>query len=174
MSTNIKLSKVQFSIMIQLGGFLCNILGSLGQKKTDLAILFTRGKLPELEGNLASNPINKLKKKKIVEKELSEQEKVVLSLFLNEHMNNIIKVIKSLEDLNVLIDRITETVKHEIKKQEGGFLSALVAPLATSLVQWVISSVVKALLEKKSEEWEENFWIKIFITTLSFKKYWCF
>ena len=29
------------------------------------------------------------------------------------------KIIKSLEDSSVLIDRVTETVKHEIKKQEG-------------------------------------------------------
>ena len=31
-------------------------------------------------------------------------------------MNDIIKVIKSLEDSGVLIDEVTETVKHEIKK----------------------------------------------------------
>ena len=30
-------------------------------------------------------------------------------------MNDIIKIIKSLEDLGVLIDGVTETVKHEIK-----------------------------------------------------------
>ena len=33
-------------------------------------------------------------------------------------MNDIIKIIKSLEDSGVLIDGVTETVKHEIKKQE--------------------------------------------------------
>ena len=54
---------------------------------------------------------------------------------LNEEMNNIIKIIKSLEDWGVLIDEFTETVKHEIKKQKGRFLGALIAPLATSLVQ---------------------------------------
>ena len=37
-------------------------------------------------------------------------------------MNDIVEIIKSLEDLGVLIDRVTETVKHEIQKQEGGFL----------------------------------------------------
>ena len=43
-----------------------------------------------------------------------------LSLFiLNEDMNDIINIIKSLEDSNVLIDGITKTVKHEVKKQEG-------------------------------------------------------
>ena len=52
-------------------------------------------------------------------------------------MNDIIKIIRSLEDRNLLIDGITETVKHEVKKQEGGFLHALLAPLATSLVQQV-------------------------------------
>ena len=43
-----------------------------------------------------------------------------LSLFIsNEDMNDIINIIKSLEDSNVLIDGITKTVKHEVKKQEG-------------------------------------------------------
>ena len=58
-------------------------------------------------------------------------------------MNIIIKIIKSLEDSRLLIDGVTETVKHEINKQEGGFLGALLAPLPTSLVQPVISSIVK-------------------------------
>ena len=47
--------------------------------------------------------------------------------FSNEDINDIIKIIKSLEDSDVLIDGITETVKHEIEKQEGGFLGALLA-----------------------------------------------
>ena len=53
---------------------------------------------------------------------------------LNEDMNDI-KIIKSLGYLNVLIDGITESLKTEIKKQECGFLPALLAPLAISLVQ---------------------------------------
>ena len=32
-------------------------------------------------------------------------------------MNDIIKIIKSLKDSNVLIDGVTQTVKHEIKKR---------------------------------------------------------
>ena len=55
------------------------------------------------------------------------------------------KMIKSLEDSGVLIDGVTETVKHEIKKTEGVFLGALLAPFAASLVQPVISSVVKGM-----------------------------
>ena len=53
----------------------------------------------------------------------------------------IIKIIKSLEDSNVLIDGITETVKDEIKRQEGGFLPSLLPPLAALLVQPVIGIV---------------------------------
>ena len=57
-------------------------------------------------------------------------------------MNDVIKIIKSLEDSSVLVDGITETVKHKIKKkkQEGGFLGALLVPLVVSLVWSIISS----------------------------------
>ena len=52
------------------------------------------------------------------------------TLFIsNEDMNDAIKIIKSLEDSNVSIDGITETVKHEIKKQEGRLLPTLLALL---------------------------------------------
>ena len=60
-------------------------------------------------------------------------------------MTDIIKIIKSLETSGVLIDGVTETVKHEIKQQEGGFVGALLAPLAASWLQPVISSVVKGI-----------------------------
>ena len=42
---------------------------------------------------------------------------------------------------------MTEKVEHETKKQEGGFLPALLASLVTSLVQSVISSIVKGISE---------------------------
>ena len=58
-------------------------------------------------------------------------------------MNDIIKIIKSLEDSGVLIDGVPETLKHEIKKQEGGFLGVLLVLSAASLIQPVISSVEK-------------------------------
>ena len=63
--------------------------------------------------------------------------------FSNEDMNDIIIIIKSLKDSGILIVGVTEIVKHEIKKKEGGFLGGLLAPLAASIVQPVISSVVK-------------------------------
>ena len=52
----------------------------------------------------------------------------------------LLKSYEKLEDSNVLIDDITETVKDEIRKREGRFFPALLVPLAASLVQTVISS----------------------------------
>ena len=49
------------------------------------------------------------------------------------------------KDSGVLIAGVIETVKHEIKKQGGGFLGAFLAPLAASLKQLVITSVVKII-----------------------------
>ena len=45
----------------------------------------------------------------------------------------------------VLIDGVNETVKHETKKHKGGLLGALFAPFAASIVQSMISSVVKGI-----------------------------
>ena len=48
------------------------------------------------------------------------------NLFIsNEDLNDIINIIKLLEDSGVLIDGCTETIKHEIKKQESWFIGAL-------------------------------------------------
>ena len=51
----------------------------------------------------------------------------------NGDMNDTIKIINSLEDSRVLINGVTETVKHEIKKQESRLLEALLADLAAWL-----------------------------------------
>ena len=55
-------------------------------------------------------------------------------------MNDIIKIKKSLEYSSVLIEGVIETVKHEIKNKKVDL-----APLATSLVQPVISAIVKCI-----------------------------
>ena len=64
MSTDIKLCKAQLSKIIQLDGFLHNMLCNLGEKvKTDLAIPLARDNLPQIVINLASNAIKKSKRK---------------------------------------------------------------------------------------------------------------
>ena len=50
-------------------------------------------------------------------------EKRFTSFISNKDNNDIIKIIKSLEDSGVLIDGVTETVKNDIKKTlQVGFL----------------------------------------------------
>ena len=87
-------------------------------------------------------------------------------------MNDIIKIIKSLEDSGVLIDGVTKTVKHEIKKQEGRLPGALLAPLAASIVQPLISSVVRGTSGgevRRSDRGQMDKWIKVFSSATSFK-----
>ena len=57
--------------------------------------------------------------KKISGQETVQTEKRLTSFILNEYMNNFIKIIKPLEDMGVLIDVVTETVKHEIKNKKA-------------------------------------------------------
>ena len=83
-------------------------------------------------------------------------------LISNEVMNDINKIIKSLEDSGAVIDGVTEAVKHELKKQEGGFLGALLVPLAASLVQPVISSVVKGISGREVRRAGRGYMNKIF------------
>ena len=86
-------------------------------------------------------------------------------------MNYIIKTIKCLEDSNLLIDGITETVEHEIKKEEGGIISALLAPSAASLVQPAMSSVLKGISGRGNRRVGRGIWIQIFSFNPFFKQY---
>ena len=61
----------------------------------------------------------------------------------------------------VLIDGVTEAVKHEIKKTECGFIGAVLATLAASLLQPIISSVLKGIswkmVRRVRREYKDNF-----------------
>ena len=48
-------------------------------------------------------------------------------------MNDVIKIVQALEDSNILLKGVTETVKNETKEQKGGFLSMLLGTLGASL-----------------------------------------
>ena len=49
-------------------------------------------------------------------------------------MNDIIKIIKSLEDSGLSLKGVIETVQNEVKEQKGGFLSMLLGTLGASLL----------------------------------------
>ena len=134
MPTDIKFSKAQISKIIQSGGSFSSWLGNLGKKAlTNNAIPLARYNLPGLVSNLASSATNKFDRK--IRGKGAVRTGRGFSLFIpNEDMNDIIKIIKSLEDLGILTDEVTETVKDEKKKQERGFLEVLLEPLSASLM----------------------------------------
>ena len=49
-------------------------------------------------------------------------------------MHDIRKIVQVLEDLNILLKRVTKTIKNETKEQKGGFLSTLLGTLGPSLL----------------------------------------
>ena len=49
-------------------------------------------------------------------------------------MNDIIKIVKSLETSGVILKGVSETIQHEAKEQRGGFLSMLLGTLGASLL----------------------------------------
>ena len=122
MPIDIKFTKAQISKIIQSSGFLRNMLGNLGKKViTDLAVPLARDDLSELVSNLETNAINKLKRKINGKRAVRTGQGFTLFI-MNEEINDIIKIIKSLEYSNILIDDITEIVKHETKRKKEDFL----------------------------------------------------
>ena len=57
----------------------------------------------------------------------------------NNEMEDIIKIVKSLEDSGLLLKGAAETVQNEVKEQKVGFLSMLVSTLGASLLGNVLT-----------------------------------
>ena len=63
----------------------------------------------------------------------------------NDDMNDILKIVKSLEDSGLLLDGTTETVKSEVKEQKGGFPSRWASLLGDVLTKHLSGrSVIRA------------------------------
>ena len=52
----------------------------------------------------------------------------------NDEIEDIVKIVKSLEDSGLLLKGVTETVQNEVKEQKGGFVSMLLGTLGASLL----------------------------------------
>ena len=52
----------------------------------------------------------------------------------NYEMEDVLKIVKSLEDSGLLLKGVSETIKDEAKEQKGGFLSMLLGTLRASLL----------------------------------------
>ena len=114
MSTDIKLSKAKISKIIQSDEFCCSWLGN--NVLTNYDIPLARDNLSGLVSSLTSNVINEFDKK-IRGKGAVRAAKRFTLFISNEDMNDVIKIKKPLENLGVLIDGVTKTVKPEVKKQ---------------------------------------------------------
>ena len=57
----------------------------------------------------------------------------------NDEMDDILKIVKSLEDSGVLLKGVSETIQHEAKEQRGGFFSMLLGTLGASLLGDILS-----------------------------------
>ena len=64
------------------------------------------------------------------------------------HMDRIIKMVKSPEELGPLINGVSETLRYEMKK-EVGFLGAMMTPIAASLIAPMASSLINAISGKE-------------------------
>ena len=113
-STNTKLSKAQINKIIQSGGFLGKLLGPL--LKTGLPLIknvikpLAKSVLIPLGLTAAASAADAGIHKKILG---SGNTTLIIS---NEEMNDIIKIVQTLEDSNVLLKGVTETVKNETKE----------------------------------------------------------
>ena len=127
-STDIKLSK-----MIQSGGFLGNLLGKLASPLMKVAVPLAKNVLAPLGLTAAVSAIDGSIKKKMLG---SGTTTLIIS---NDEMDDILEIVKSLENSGVLLKGVSETIQHEAKEQRGGFLGMLLGTLGASLLGDVLS-----------------------------------
>ena len=114
--------------MIQSGGFLGNLLGKLAGPLMKVAMPLAENVLAPLGISAAMSAIDGSIKKKMFG---SGTTTLIIS---NDEMDDILKIVKSLEDSNVLLKGVSETIQHEAKEQRRGFLSMLLGTLGASLL----------------------------------------
>ena len=125
MLTDIKLSKAQISKIIQSGGFLGSLLSllrSINETSNSFSIRCFLGI------TAAASTIDAGIQKKI------HGPGTTTLIISNKKMNDIMKIVQALEDSNILLERVTKTIKNETKEQKGAFLSMLLGTLGASLL----------------------------------------
>ena len=112
MSTDEKLSKAQISKIVQSIGFFGSWLANVRRKTLEnVATSLARWNFHGLVINLTLSEINKFGRKVSGNRAVRAGKRFILFIS-NEDMNDITRIIKSLEDSLVLVDGVTETVKH--------------------------------------------------------------
>ena len=127
--------------MIQSGGFLGRLLGPL--LKTGLPLIknvikpLAKSVLIPLGLTAAASAADAGIHKKILgsghrHSSSSASHNTTTLIISNNEIEDIIKIVKSLEDSGLLLKGVTETVQNEVKEQKGGFLSMLLGTLGAS------------------------------------------
>ena len=137
-STDIKLSKTQLSKMIQSGEFLGKISGPLLRTglplmKSVIKPLVTNVLVP-LGLTAAASAADEGIHKRILGSGHNNNATLIISNDDILWMDDILKIIKSLEDFGVLLKGVSETIQNKAKFQKGGFLSMLLGTLGASLL----------------------------------------
>ena len=119
--------------MIQSGEFICRLLGPL--LETGLPLIknviqpLAKSALIPLGLTAAASATDSGIHKKIL-----GSGNMTTLIISNDEINDIIKIVKSLEDSGLLLKGVTQTVQNEVKEQKGGFLSMLLGTLGASLL----------------------------------------
>ena len=133
MSTDIKLSKAQITKIIQSRGFLGSLLSKLAGPLMKVAVPLAKDIFAPLGITAAASAIDAGIQKK------THGSGITTLIISNEEMNDIMKITQALEDSNILLKGVTNTIKNETKEQKGGFLSILLGTLGASLLGNLLS-----------------------------------
>ena len=71
-------------------------------------------------------------KKKMLGSGVTKDARITILIVSNDEMDDILKIVKSLENSGLLLKGVSETIQHEAKEQRGGFLSMLLCTLGAS------------------------------------------
>ena len=123
----INLSKAQIKKLIQSRGFLGKLLSKLAGPLMKVAMPLAKNVLAQLGLTAAISAIDGSIQKKI-------HGSGVKLIIEEKDMQDIIKIIKELENSDILLKGVSKTVENEIKEQRGGFLSMLLGTLGASLL----------------------------------------
>ena len=127
LATDIKLSKVQIEKLIQSGGFLGKLLSKLVGPLMKVALPLAKNILAPLGLTAAMSAIDGSIQKKM-------HGSGVKLIIEKEDLNDIMKIIKALENSGILLKGVSKTIEHETKEQRGGSLSMLLGTLGASLL----------------------------------------
>ena len=112
--------------MIQSGRFLGNLLGKLAGPLMKVVMPLAKNVLAPLGISAAMSAIDGSIKKKMLGSGMAT---LIIS---NDEMNDILKIVKSLENSGLLLKGVSNTIQHEAKEERGGFLSILLGTLGAS------------------------------------------